>query len=119
MKYLVETKEGRKIAATMNEAVKMYQGYFNDMATGKSDEEQMSIAAAFAAHLLFSGKIIPVPDVKEYRLMYMFGAWVTSAVICAENDKEAIFDAKCELGNRAANGLRYALFQGNRMVYEF
>lgn len=59
-----------------------------------------------------------IPELKEYRLMYLFGAWVTSAVIYAESDAEAVFDADNE--PKVASGkLRYALFCGNRKVKEY
>ena len=56
-----------------------------------------------------------MPTIKEYKLMYLFGAWVTSACIYAESDKEAIFDAD-ELPKVAADKLQYALFCGNRKI---
>lgn len=55
-------------------------------------------------------------NMKEYRLMYNFGAWITSARIYAETDREAIFDAN-SIDKKA--GLRYALFCENRMVKDF
>lgn len=55
-------------------------------------------------------------EVKEYRLMYLFGAWVTAEKICAENDKEAIYDAEAY---KRKNGLQYALWQGNRCVKRY
>ncbi len=53
--------------------------------------------------------------VKEYRLMYLFGAWVTSDVLHAESDAEAIHDAD-ELPRVASDKLQYVLFCGNRRV---
>lgn len=55
------------------------------------------------------------PKTKEYRLMYLFGAWVTSSKIYAETDEEAIFDADDE-PRKAADELPYALFCGRRLV---
>lgn len=57
--------------------------------------------------------------VKNYKLMYLYGAWITAANIYAETDAEAIFDAEDELKNKRAKQLRYALWDGNRMVKEF
>ena len=56
---------------------------------------------------------------QEYRLMYFFGTWITKAIIPAECDAEAIFDAQ-----EAAASLKdwkhgVALFCGNRMVKEY
>lgn len=47
---------------------------------------------------------------REYRLMYLFGVWITSSKIYAETDKEAIFDADCEMANIKPSGLYYALW---------
>ena len=33
------------------------------------------------------------PKIKEYRLMYLWGAWITEARIYAESDEEAIYDS--------------------------
>ena len=54
-------------------------------------------------------------QVKEYRLMYYFGCWLTAKKIYAEDDAEAIFDAKDEIKSTT---LRYALFCGHRKVAE-
>ncbi|MDE6534500.1 MAG: hypothetical protein K2K82_00650 [Muribaculaceae bacterium] len=56
-----------------------------------------------------------LPKVKEYALMYLFGAWVTAEKFCAENDAEAVFEAD-RLPKVAADKLEYALFCGNRRV---
>ena len=56
--------------------------------------------------------------IKEYRLMYFFGCWLTAKKIYAENDAEAIFDAKHEMADAKGKTLRYALFCGNRKVTE-
>lgn len=58
-------------------------------------------------------------NVSEYRLMYFWGAWITSKVIIAETDAEAIFDAdevfanSTNLKNWRGN---VVLFCGNRKV---
>lgn len=59
--------------------------------------------------------------VREYRLKYLFGAWVTHARIFAESDEEAIFDAEAEFNKSGLPGWRYgvALFCGNRRVKTF
>jgi hypothetical protein len=54
--------------------------------------------------------------VMEYRLMYMFGAWVTAERIFAESDAEAIFDADAVMATGRLRNLRVALFCGNRKV---
>lgn len=56
--------------------------------------------------------------VKEYKLMYLFGAWITKAVIYAENDVEAIFDAEEAYKNSRLEGWPYevALYCENRKV---
>ena len=60
-----------------------------------------------------------LPTLSEYRVMYLFGAWVTSDVICAESDAEAIFDAN-ESAARLMNWpYRVALFCGNRIVKNY
>jgi hypothetical protein len=55
----------------------------------------------------------------EYKLMYMFGAWVTAEVIIAECDKEAIFDATEHASKLADWKHGVALFRGNRLVHRF
>ena len=59
------------------------------------------------------------PRISEYRLMYRFGAWVTKQRIYAEDDDEAVFDAKAVF--EADEALRrwpyeVAVFQGSRRV---
>jgi hypothetical protein len=56
--------------------------------------------------------------VKEYKLMYFFGGWVTSSVICAECDAEAIFDADSDFNNSKLQNWSHgvALWCGNRKV---
>ena len=59
-------------------------------------------------------------ETKEYRLKYLFGAWVTKCVICAESDEEAIFDADEAMQNALAKDkLEYALVCGNRIVKRY
>ena len=60
-------------------------------------------------------------NVKEYRLMYLFGAWVTKEVIIAETDNEAIFDADEAFANSNLANWKYgvALFCGNRKVKQY
>ena len=62
---------------------------------------------------------VNVPKIREYRVMYQFGAWVTDCIIYAESDAEAIHDAK-ESANKLSNW-RYgvALFCGNRLVKSY
>ncbi len=63
-----------------------------------------------------------IPKTKEYRLRYFFGTWMTSSIIFAENDAEAIHDAD-EVYNRNGNLADWqypvALFCGNRKVKEY
>lgn len=57
--------------------------------------------------------------IKEYRLMYLFGTWVTDSTIYAETDEEAIYDSdKIFNGNPNIQkwGYGVALVQGNRFV---
>lgn len=42
---------------------------------------------------LFGHIELRTPQISEYRLMYFFGTWITRAIICAESNAEAIFDA--------------------------
>ena len=58
-------------------------------------------------------------NVKEYRLMYFFGAWITKAIIPAESDREAIFDAHETAASMKDWKYGVALFCGNRMVKEY
>lgn len=62
---------------------------------------------------------LSTPAVKEYRLMYFFGAWITSRRFYAETDAEAIYDAEAEFPANLENWRGVALFQGNRRVKEF
>lgn len=61
------------------------------------------------------------PNVKEYRLMYMFGAWITKEVIAAECDAEAVYDADATFATSRLGEWKYgvALFCGNRMVKKY
>lgn len=79
--------------------------------------EQMREAFLSSAKESFECRAI---EVKEYRLMYKFGCWVTSSIICAENDSEAIFDADFDYQNaKATDTLQYALWCGNRLVKKY
>ena len=63
-----------------------------------------------------------LPKTKEYRLRYFFGTWMTSSIIFAENDAEAIHDADevyNENGNLADWRYPVALWCGNRKVKEY
>lgn len=61
------------------------------------------------------------PDVKEYRLMYLFGAWVGHSRVYAETDAEAIEDATDDYLTSTLPRWPYsvALFDGSRLVHEF
>ena len=60
--------------------------------------------------------------VKEYRLMYLFGAWITKVKIYAESDEEAIYDSD-EIFNRNKTiqswKMGVALVQENRFVKRY
>jgi hypothetical protein len=62
-----------------------------------------------------------LPNTREYRLMYLFGAWVTKEVIIAESDAEAVFDADMAFANSSLDNWKYgvALFCGNRKVKQY
>ena len=63
-----------------------------------------------------------LPKTKEYRLRYFFGTWLTSSIIIAENDAEAIHDCDDvynENGNLADWRYPVALFCGNRKIKEY
>ena len=69
----------------------------------------------------FEDVAVSVPDVKEYRLMYLFGAWVGHSRVYAETDAEAIHDAT---DNYISSTLprwahRVALWEGSRLVHVF
>ena len=62
-----------------------------------------------------------VPEVQEYKLMYLFGAWVCHSRVYAETDAEAIHDAT---DNYISSTLprwayRVALWEGSRLVHVF
>ena len=63
-----------------------------------------------------------MPKTKEYRLRYFFGTWMTSSIIFAESDAEAIHDAD-EVYNKNGNLADWqypvALWCGNRKVKEY
>ena len=61
------------------------------------------------------------PSTREYRLMYLFGAWVTKEVIIAESDAEAVFDADMTFASSNLGNRQYgvALFCGNRKVKKY
>lgn len=73
------------------------------------------------ASFLSACKKVKLSEVKtyEYKLMYMFDAWVTAEVIIAECDEEAIFDATEHAGKLAGWKHGVALFRGNRLVHRF
>ena len=62
-----------------------------------------------------------LPKMKEYRLRYFFGTWVTKSIIPAECDKEAIFDADEVYSESNINNWQYpvALWCGNRKVKSY
>ena len=63
-----------------------------------------------------------IPKTKEYRLRYFFGTWMTSSIIFAESDAEAIHDAdEVYNGNGNLADWQYpvALFCGNRRIKEY
>ena len=63
-----------------------------------------------------------LPKTKEYRLRYFFGTWLTSSIIFAENDAEAIHDCDevyNENGNLANWRYPVALFCGNRKIKDY
>lgn len=64
---------------------------------------------------------VSVPEVQEYKLKYLWGAWITTETIYAETDEEAIFDADEIFKNNKMlhnwNGV--ALVQGDRFVKSY
>jgi hypothetical protein len=64
---------------------------------------------------------VSVPDVKEYKLMYLFGAWVCHSRVYAETDAEAIQDATDDyITSRLPRwAYRVALWEGSRLVHVF
>ena len=67
------------------------------------------------------GVVVSVPDVKEYRLMYLFGAWVGHSRVYAETDAEAIHDATDDYISSTLPRWPYrvALWEGSRLVHVF
>lgn len=61
------------------------------------------------------------PATREYRLMYLWGAWITKEIICAESDAEAVFDADTTFAASRLQGWKHgvALFCGNRKVKQY
>ena len=55
---------------------------------------------------------------REYRLMYFYGAWITKERFAAETDAEAIFDADATFNNSHLKNWAHgvALFRGNKRV---
>ena len=64
---------------------------------------------------------VSVPDVKEYKLMYLFGGWVCHSRVYAETDAEAIHDATDDyITSRLPRwAYRVALWEGSRLVHVF
>ena len=79
-------------------------------AYGSSEKSQISEEVAESA-----------PEVQEYKLKYLWGAWITKETIYAETDEEAIFDADEIFKNNKIlhnwNGV--ALVQGDRFVKSY
>ena len=79
-------------------------------AYGSSEKSQISEDVAVSA-----------PEVQEYKLKYLWGAWITKETIYAETDEEAIFDADEIFKNDKTlhnwNGV--ALVQGDRFVKSY
>lgn len=63
-------------------------------------------------------KVTEKPNIREYRLMYVFGAWITREKIYAETDNEAVFDADAAFRDSGLESWRYgvALFRGNKLI---
>lgn len=62
--------------------------------------------------------VVTAPTIREYKLMYRFGAWVTKSSIYAESDAEALHDAR-EIFDESALGrwsYEVALWRGTRKV---
>ena len=79
-------------------------------AYGSSEKSQISEEVA-----------VSVPEVQEYKLKYLWGAWITKETIYAETDEEAIFDADEIFKNDKTlhkwNGV--ALVQGDRFIKNY
>lgn len=69
----------------------------------------------------FEDVAVSVPDVKEYKLMYLFGGWVCHSRVYAETDAEAIQDATDDyITSRLPRwAYRVALWEGSRLVHVF
>ena len=69
----------------------------------------------------FEDVAVSAPEVQEYKLKYLWGAWITKETIYAETDEEAIFDADEIFKNDKTlhnwNGV--ALVQGDRFVKSY
>ena len=69
----------------------------------------------------FEDVAVSAPEVQEYKLKYLWGAWITTETIYAETDEEAIFDADEIFKNNKMlhnwNGV--ALVQGDRFVKSY
>ena len=70
---------------------------------------------------IFEDVAVSVPDVKEYKLMYLFGGWVCHSRVYAETDAEAIQDATDDyITSRLPRwAYRVALWEGSRLVHVF
>ena len=79
-------------------------------AYGSSEKSQISEDVA-----------VSIPDVKEYKLMYLFGAWVGHSRVYAETDAEAIHDATDDYITSTLPrwAYRVALWEGSRLVHVF
>ena len=73
------------------------------------------------SQILEAVEVTENPDVKEYRLMYLFGAWVCHSRVYAETDGEAIEDATDDYLTSTLPRWPYrvALWDGSRLVHEF
>lgn len=73
------------------------------------------------SQILEAVEVTENPDVKEYRLMYLFGAWVCHSRVYAETDGEAIEDATDDYLTSTLPRWPYrvALWNGSRLVHEF
>lgn len=85
------------------------------------DAEGLAYGEAQKSQIPEAVEVSECPDVKEYRLMYLFGAWVGHSRVYAETDAEAIEDAT---GDYLTSTLprwpyRVALWDGSRLVHEF
>ena len=82
------------------------------------DAEGVAYGESEKSQIFEPVEVSELPNVKEYRLMYMFGAWVCDRFIYAETDAEAVHDAD-EAYQEAVNLHTWhgvALVQGNRLV---